>query len=280
MPRCRWYSAFSGRQRQRAFDGVERLVHPAALHLGRRQQPVPGGVPIVAGERRRDDLRGLVKLPAAQQQLGRMMRVGAIGRRQRTGAQRQVERRLAVIEGEHRARQVSQHSGVFGLDLRGARQIPDRVVVPAGARQQTAGMNRVLGCIRLDRDCRGGVLNGAVDLARDGERTAGMAVPGGPTRAAFQKAFIGRRRLFVARAIAEQPGAEIDDRLAPWSKPKSGAGALDRLVVLPAVIKCFSQPTIKTGALGVGQAAIAQIGARRFELAAGDRPLDARGVSR
>ncbi len=89
----------------------------------------------VGGERRRYELYRFVATVAAQQQFRRMMRGGAIARRQPMRAQRQIERQLAIIGGEQAARQVAKHQGVVGLDLRGARKIADRVLVQPDAGQ-------------------------------------------------------------------------------------------------------------------------------------------------
>jgi hypothetical protein len=144
--------------------------------------------------------------------------------------------------------------------------------------QQTAGVNSELKRVRFEFARPGGVLDRAIEVARCGKRAAGVAMPGPPSRAAFNQAFIGRRRRFVMPTIAEQPRTKIGCRLMPRAQFKGSAGAVEGVFGAAAVIKCFAQSTIKSGSLMAGKLVLAQLGATRCQIARGDRTFQALSV--
>ena len=96
-----------GGECQGALDRIQRWFRPPPQHFGCRQQPVTDRVGLVDDQRRRYQFRRLVEPVAAQQQLGRVMGVGALGRHQRMGAQCQVDGSLPVPNRECRPRQMA-----------------------------------------------------------------------------------------------------------------------------------------------------------------------------
>ena len=75
-------------RRQRRVVRFDRLLQPATLHVRRQQHARRRAVPAVDDEPRGDDPQRLVELPRAQQEFGRMERIGPVAGRQRIGPAR------------------------------------------------------------------------------------------------------------------------------------------------------------------------------------------------
>src|SRR5271169_2801975 len=116
-----------------------------------------------------------------------------------------------------------------------------------------------------------GVENRAIDLSGDGERAARMAMPGRPSGTMLEQALIGRRRFLIAFAIAEQPGAEIGDRLLLGLQPEGGARAIERFLTPIVVVESFAQTAIERGPLDAGHFALAEHDAAGIEIASAQR---------
>ena len=138
----------------------------------------------------------LVIAVRTQQQFGRVecggaRRPGAADGRAAPGRARAFD----FVESKGRRRQLAQDRSVVGLDFGGARQIAERVRVPPGRGEKTAGVNRESRRARFDLAGPDRMQDRAVDLARDGKGAAGVAMAGGPVGTALQQPLIGRRRL-------------------------------------------------------------------------------------
>jgi hypothetical protein len=136
-------------------------------------------------------------------------------------------------------------------------------------------MNRELGRIRIELARPGSVVDGAVDIAGSGEGATGVAVTLRPTRSAFDQALVSGGGFVMTAAIAEQPRAKVGDRLLPRLQLQGSAGAVDRILVLPAIKKSLPEPAIKGCAFVVGELAFEQIEAARRQLARSDPTLQA-----
>jgi hypothetical protein len=157
-------------------------------------------------------------------------------------------------------------------------EIGERFPVPAGGCEKTAGMHRKLARAGLDLARPYGVENRPIGLSRGGERAARMAVPGRPARTMLEQALIGHRRLLMALAIAEQPCAEISDRLLLGLQSEGGARAIERFLTPIAVIKSFAQTAIERRPLVVGHLALPQRDAAGSEVAGAQRALSKSGA--
>ena len=117
------------------------------------------------------------------------------------------------------------------------------------------------------------VKNRAIDLSHNGERTAHVAVPLRPSGTMLQQPLIGGRRLLMALAIAEQPRAEIGDRLLSGLQSKGGAGAIERFLTPIAVVESLAQTAIERSPLVVRHFALAEHDAAGIEVSGTQRAL-------
>ena len=232
-----------------------------------------GAVLAVGDKPGADDLGRHIETLGAQQQLGRVQRVCPIGGSERVGPQRQGRGLLGSAGRQCRRRQMPQRTGVAGLDMAGAGEIAARLLVPAGGGEKTAGVDREFERAGLDLACLAGVKDRPIGLPRDGKRAARMAMSFRPSGTAVEQAPIGRRRLLMALAIAEQPRAEIGNPGLLGLQRKGGAGAVDRFLAPVAVIERLAQPAIQRGALILGQFAPAEDVAAGIEIAGAQLPL-------
>ena len=148
----------------------------------------------------------------------------------------------------------------------------------AGAGEKTAGVHRKLARAGFEVARPDGVEDRPIELARDRERAARVAMPVSPSGAAFDQPLIGRRRLVMAPAIAEQPGAEIGDRLLLRLQLEGDPGAVDGGLAPIAVIEGFAQAAIQRRQLAGGQLAAAERVTAGIELAGAQRLMKGGGA--
>ena len=134
-------------------------------------------------------------------------------------------------------------------------------------------MHRELERVGLDLARPDRVRNRAIDLSRNGERAARVAVPLRPPGAVLQQALIRGRRFLMALAIAEQPCAEISDRLLSGLQSKAGAGAIERFLTPIAVVESLAQTAIERRPIVVRHLALAEHDAAGVEVSGAQRAL-------
>src|SRR6266404_1297016 len=164
---------------------------------------------------------------------------------QRRGAQGGSDGLIALFKGELEGGQMPQRGTVVRFDACGAREIFDGILVQAGRLEKTSRMKSEFKRIRIEVARRPTVERRAIDLSRDGERAARMAMPLGPLRTKFQQSLVCRRGFDVSVAIAEYPGAEI--RCIFFCRPQveSHAGAFDCIFSTPPMQQCLAQSTVE-----------------------------------
>ena len=184
-----------------ALGGIERAVEPAAQHLGAGQNaPKPRG----GGSRR-----------SAAQQARRIC--GAAAAHQHLGG-------------------VDHGPELAPLHRRGGAHRPlGRLINPAPIRQQRCRMKREFRIVR--RQYRGGRRRRdcLIDTSRRRQSTAQMAPPLDPIRRKLDKPAIGVGGLAMAVAIAEDPGANTQQRRIAPDLQKAAAGAGKRILAPPPV---------------------------------------------
>ena len=89
----------------------------------------------------------------------------------------------------------------------------------------------------------------------------------------LEQPLIGGRRLLMALAIAEQPRAEIGDRLLSGLQSKGGAGAIERFLTPITVVESLAQTAIERGPLVVRHFALAEHDAAGIEVSGAQRTL-------
>ena len=88
-----------------------------------------------------------------------------------------------------------------------------------------------------------------------------------PVRPGRQQPLVGRCRLLVSPAIAEDPSTQIRDFFLFGLQAESDAGALDCIVATAAVVKRFAQLTIDQGSLVIGDISTSEIDTACLEVA-------------
>src|SRR5271155_5142760 len=134
-------------------------------------------------------------------------------------------------------------------------------------------MHRELERVGLDLTRPDRVRNRAIDLSRNCERAARVAVPLRPPGAVLQQALIRGRRFSMALAIAEQPCTEISDRLLSGLQSKSDAGAFERSLRPIVVVESLAQTAIERRPLVVRHFALAERDAAGIQVSSAQRAL-------
>jgi hypothetical protein len=112
---------------------------------------------------------------------------------------------------------------------------PGGVLDIAAAQQQFRRMDRRGVVVGHQLDGAPGMCRCAGEIADRGQRAAQMSMTFRPIGRPREQLFIGRCRVLMAAAIAEQPGAEIGGAAIVRGQGKGAAAAFERLVAAPAM---------------------------------------------
>jgi hypothetical protein len=161
-----------------------------------------------------------------------MDRKTIVQRRQRDGLEREVQRRLGLIENMGRGRKGAQRERVMRLDRSRTIQVRRGVFRAVRVEQQAAGM---IGEVEILRCEITGLCRKADRLFIRTDRcqsAAGVAISFDPIRLVLQQLLIGRSRFGKTTAITKQPSTEMDDVVVIRRRSKGPSAALTRFSAL------------------------------------------------